>query len=242
MTIRETRSVAAAAAAEVRAAADEATTLSFTGHAAVFNQRTWIGPKRWGFWEEIAEGFFDDVLDDDAAFLVNHDPSILLARSPGTLKLSVDKVGLVADADWDPADPDAVKWAGRVQRLDATQMSFAFTVAEEKWSEDADGFEIRTLLKCERLYDVSLVTYPAYEGTDAGMRGYAAAAEVVKAHRGVDPRDLDVRERPLVILDKTASDADVEAVKDELQRSTDVQSSVRALRHRGIAARYGLTL
>lgn len=170
--------------AEVRKADSGA--LTFTGHAAVFNQRTWIGPKKWGFYEEVDAGFFDDVLDDRAAFLVNHDPNIVLARNGSTMTLSTDKKGLVPVADWDPEDPDAVKWAGRVRRGDVNEMSFAFTVGEEKWSEDDAGNEIRTLLKADRLYDVSLVTYPAYDGTDGGMRDQAA--EVVKRHRGFDPR------------------------------------------------------
>lgn len=188
MSIRETRAVTIDQA-QVRKASDDAETLDFTGHAAVFNQRTWIGPKRWGFLEEVDPGFFDDVLEDRAAFLVNHDPNIVLARNGSTMTLAVDDKGLVPEARWDPADPDAVKWAGRVRRGDVNEMSFAFTVAEEKWSEDEDGNEVRTLLKAERLYDVSLVTYPAYEGTDAGMRGFDAAAEVVKRHRGTDPRE-----------------------------------------------------
>lgn len=182
-------------APEVRAATDDDTDkLLFTGHAAVFDQRTWIGPKRWGFWEEIDPGFFRNVLDDDAAFLVNHDPNIVLARNGNTMTLKTDKKGLVPEAEWDPSDPDASMWAGRVRRGDVTQMSFAFTVAEEKWSEDEDtGEETRTLLTAERLYDVSLVTYPAYQGTDAAMRE-KEAAEVVKRHRGEDPRTAKPRE------------------------------------------------
>jgi HK97 family phage prohead protease len=187
--MRELRTVTLEAP-EVRAADDDKA-LRFTGHAAVFNERTWIGPKRWGFWEQIDPGFFRNVLDDDAAFLVNHDPNIVLARNGKTLSLSTDKRGLVTDAEWDPADPDAAMWAGRVRRGDVTQMSFAFTVAEEKWAEDDEGQETRTLLTAERLYDVSLVTYPAYEGTDAGMRD--GAAEVVKRHRGYDPRTEEPR-------------------------------------------------
>jgi HK97 family phage prohead protease len=189
--MREQRTVTLEAP-EVRAADDDKG-LRFTGHAAVFNERTWIGPKRWGFWEQIDPGFFRNVLDDDAAFLVNHDPNIVLARNGKTLSLSVDKRGLVTDAEFDPADPDAAMWAGRVRRGDVTQMSFAFTVAEEKWAEDDEGQETRTLLTAERLYDVSLVTYPAYEGTDAGMRD--GAAEVVKRHRGYDPRTEEPRPR-----------------------------------------------
>jgi HK97 family phage prohead protease len=188
MTMRETRAVTFDQA-EVRKADDGG--LTFTGHAAVFNQRTWIGPKKWGFYEEVSEGFFDDVLDDRAAFLVNHDPNILLARNGSTMSLSVDDKGLVPEARWDPTDPDAIKWAGRVRRGDANEMSFAFTVKEESWSEDEAGNEVRTLLKADRLYDVSLVTYPAYEGTDGGMRDQAA--EVVKRHRGFDPRVPQVK-------------------------------------------------
>lgn len=214
---RETRAVAATA--EIRAGSEDAPELKFNGHAAVFNERTWIGPKRWGFWEQIDPGFFRDVLEDDAAFLVNHDPSELLARNPGTMQLSTDKRGLVTDADWDPEDPDARKWAGRVQRGDITQMSFAFTVREDSWEEDPEtGEETRTLLTAERLYDVSLVTYPAYAGTDGGMRDQAA--ELVLRHRGYDPR---IEEPP-----KSKGDEGL--------------LGLRVRRHRLIAARYSLPL
>ena len=164
--VREMRAVPISGA-EMRKSDDS---LNFVGHPAVFNQKTWIGPKRWGFWEEVDPGFFRDVLDDDAAFLVNHDPSILLARNGKTMSLATDATGLVSDAEWDSADPDAVMWAGRVARGDITQMSFSFTVSEENWYEDEDGTETRTLLTCERLYGVSLVTCPAYDGTDGARR------------------------------------------------------------------------
>jgi HK97 family phage prohead protease len=218
--MRELRTVTLEAP-EVRAATEDDTdVLHFTGHAAVFNERTWIGPKRWGFWEEIDPGFFRDVLSDDAAFLVNHDPNIVLARNGKTMTLTTDDRGLVPDAEWDPADPEAVMWAGRVRRGDVTQMSFAFTVAEEKWSEDADtGEETRTLLTADRLFDVSLVTYPAYPGTEGGLRD--SAAEVVKRHRGYDPRTDTPPARNL---------------------PTAPGPGLLALRHRSLAKRYRLPL
>lgn len=204
---------------ERRAEGDEPAELRFTGHAAVFNERTWIGPKRWGFWEEIDPGFFRDVLDDEAAFLVNHDPNQLLARNGVTMSLSVDSRGLVPDAEWDPEDPDARMWAGRVRRGDITQMSFAFTVKEEKWSEDPDsGEEIRTLLLAERLYDVALVTYPAYSGTDGAMRDQAA--EVVLRHRGYDPRKQQPAE----------------------EEKEDPALGLTIMRHRLLARRHGFPL
>jgi HK97 family phage prohead protease len=195
--------------------------LRFLGHPAVFNEPTWIGPKRWGFREVVDPGFFRDVLDDDAAFLVNHDPSILLARNGKTMRLSTDDRGLVSDADWDPADPDAVMWAGRVDRGDISQMSFSFTVKEEKWEEDDEGVETRTLLTCERLYDVSLVTYPAYDGTDGAMRD--SAAEVVRRHRG----DL------ITAAEKRSRDE---------QPATETTPNLTVVRHRMIARRHRLPL
>lgn len=147
--------------------------MRFRGHAAVFKQRTWIGPQRHGFWEEVAPGAFDRALDDgqDVAFLVDHDPAKVLARTPsGTLRLSKDKTGLVADADL--ADVSYGRdLAVLLERGDLSHMSFAFTVpdggAEEV--EQKDGTWLRRLNDVD-LFDVSVVAYPAYAGTDAALR------------------------------------------------------------------------
>jgi HK97 family phage prohead protease len=221
--MRELRTVALQAP-EVRAATEGDTdVLEFTGHAAVFNEKTWIGPKRWGFWEEVDPGFFRDVLGDPAAFLINHDPNMLLARNGNTMTLTVDERGLVPDAQWDAADPEAQMWAGRVRRGDITQMSFAFDVAEDSWHFNEDsGEETRTLLRASALYDVSLVTYPAYSGTDGAMRD-AAAAEVVRRHRGYDPRT----EEPTTGRRRASAGPSLEA---------------RQRRHAALAKRYRLPL
>lgn len=218
--------------------------LVFEGHAAVFNQRTWIGPSGWGFWEQIDRGFFDDVLEDRAAFLVNHDPNIILARSPDTMTLSTDDVGLVPEARWDSADPDAVKWAGRVRRGDANEMSFAFTVASELWEYDEDtGEETRTLIKAEQLFDVSLVTYPAYEGTDGAMRADMKQAEAIaRRHRN---GELTVARPKLVTsgFQRGGDLRDKEAVLPPAAALEDDRSAqIIKLRHRITAARLGLPL
>lgn len=160
-------------------AADEATGLRFTGHAAVFNQRTYIGLPPWGFFEEIAPGAFSDVLTDDVRMLFNHDKNFVLARTTnGTLRLSEDEVGLVDDADMAPVSY-ARDLATLIAREDVNQQSFAFWPKEERYEvieiEDQEtGTKIKADLvvvtKMERLFDVSPVTYPAYSGTDAGLR------------------------------------------------------------------------
>lgn len=151
--------------------------LRFKGHAAVFKERTWIGPQRHGFWEEVAPTTFDRALEEgqDVAFLVDHDPGKVLARSTsGTLRLSKDKTGLVADADL--ADVSYGRdLAVLLERGDVSHMSFAFTVPEGGADEieQKDGTWLRRLVDVD-LYDVSVVAYPAYKGTDAALRAIEA--------------------------------------------------------------------
>lgn len=158
---------------------------TFVGHASVFNQRTLIGSRDWGFIEEIAPGAFDDVLNDDVRFLFNHDGQPLARTSNGTLVLSVDKEGLRNEAVL--ADTTLGRdVALLVARGDLTQQSFAFTVARDgaSWSvlkDDDTGMEmdLRTVNKIERLYDTSVVTYPAYEGATGNLRFQPATADEV---------------------------------------------------------------
>ncbi len=147
--------------------------IGFKGHAAMFNRRTWIGPKRWGFFEQVAPGAFSKTLGEaDVRFLVNHDPNLLLARNKaGTLRLSEDDAGLATDADMAPVSY-AQDLAVLLERGDISQMSFAFETVKDQWETLDDDNELRTLLEV-RLWDVSVVTYPAYEDTDAGLRGAA---------------------------------------------------------------------
>ena len=161
-------------------------TADFYGHAALFNKRTWIGPRTWGFWELVAPGAFDKTINDsDCRFLINHDPNLLLARNKaGTLKLSVDDSGLVTEA---PGLDRRQSYTNDVvislERGDITQMSFAFEVVKESWEILDDDSELRTIEEV-KLWDVSVVTYPAYEDTDAGLR--AAAFEALCRSAGID--------------------------------------------------------
>jgi len=158
-------------AISLRAKADA---LHFRGHAAVFDQRTWIGPPKYGFWEEVAPEAFDRAMsEDDVRLLVDHDPGKVLARNvAGTLRLTKDKRGLVADADM--ADVSYARdLAVLLDRGEVSQMSFGFVPRTEEWSTLDDGAEVRRLVDVE-LFDVSVVAYPAYEGTDAALRAVEA--------------------------------------------------------------------
>ena len=144
------------------------------GHFAVFNQRTEIWP---GFFEEVAPGAFDDVLKDDVRVLMNHNPDLILARTGSkTARIGVDDVG--GTVEWDfPNTTTGNDLRESMQRGDIAEMSFGFTVRENKWTDLEDGKVLRTILKIKRLYDVSPVTFAAYPQTDVALRSHEAWKE-----------------------------------------------------------------
>lgn len=148
------------------------------GHAAIFNEWTVIGGY---FQERVADGAFKRaVKENDVRLLLNHSPDGILARTKnGTLELSEDEVGLHYRGILNPLDPFAVSSYAKIKRGDIDQSSFAFRVLKETWEEAdatvAGDLPKRTILEAE-LYDVSPVTYPAYEGTDVGARAVHDAA------------------------------------------------------------------
>ena len=152
---------------------------TLTGHAAVFNRWsedlfTFAGTFR----ERIAPGAFTSVLDSkpDVRLLFNHDGLALARTKSGTLELSEDAEGLKVWARLAPTSA-ASDLRMAMQRGDVDQMSFAFTIAEDEWHEDHDSEEIeRTILRVDELFDVSVVTFPAYPDTDVTMRELRQAA------------------------------------------------------------------
>ena len=114
------------------------------------------------FREKFERGAFDDCMEQDVVALFNHNINAILARTISkTLKIWQDDAGLHYEFD----APDNT--AGRdlvvsLQRGDVQHSSFGFTIQDEKWEEDEEVGEIRTVLKVKRLYDVSPVVFPAY--------------------------------------------------------------------------------
>lgn len=178
---------------QIRATDEAVPSLVFRGHAAVFDQPTLIGSREWGFVEWIEPGAFREVLEDDVRFLFNHDGLPLARTTNGTLELSEDKTGLLSVANL--ADITLSRdLAKLIERGDISQMSFAFTIGDggeervgyfEKDHAEFPGMMFRAVTKMGGLFDVSPVTYPAYDGTDAGMRSSAdhvrAEAEKLRA-------------------------------------------------------------
>lgn len=138
-------------------------TRKITGYAAVFNS---MSEDLGGFREIVAPGAFSETLDADVRALWNHDANLVLGRTKsGTLALSEDDRGLRVEI----TPPESAGWMlEAMDRGDVDQMSFGFFVDDDEWKMQ-DGEPLRTLRKV-RLFDVSVVTYPAYPETEAAVR------------------------------------------------------------------------
>ena len=154
---------------ELRVHHDEGAAPKISGYAAMFDSPADIG---W-FREVIKAGAFDETLanGDDVRALFNHDPNLVLGRTKAnTLRLSVDDKGLMYEID--PPDTQFARdLMESIRRGDVSQSSFAFETISDRWRTE-DKQDVRELIKV-RLFDVSPVTYPAYEETSVGVRSHA---------------------------------------------------------------------
>lgn len=166
----------------------EAGGMTVVGYAAVFNQRADIGGY---FGEVIAPGAFKrSITEDDIHAYYAHDGGRVLGRkSAGTLRLSEDARGLSVEIDL-PNTTDGNDVRELVSRGDVSGMSFGFRVTREEWDETSDP-PTRTIHEV-RLYEVSPVPKPAYEGTTIAMRSLDAARVENRKRNSILP---DLRER-----------------------------------------------
>ena len=147
-----------------------------TGYFSVFGDEYELFP---GATESVDPHAFDDALTGDIRALINHDTTLVLGRTTaGTLKLEVDNHGLRGDILINPDDQDAVNAWARVQRGDVSQCSFGFDILDEEteWREDGS---VHWTIKSVKLYEVSVCTFPAYQGTEVSAR-QAQYADVKK--------------------------------------------------------------
>ena len=152
---------------------DEGGDVRVSGYAAVFDEETNIGGM---FVEVIQRGAFEDAIGrDDVVFLINHEGLPLARTRSGTLNLAEDDHGLFMEAMLDQNDPDVRSIIPKMQRGDLDKMSFAFIPEVQSWDESGDVPK-RSISKV-KLYDVSIVTTPAYGGTEIGLRSLESYRE-----------------------------------------------------------------
>lgn len=172
------------------------------GTPIVFNQETVI----WEFdgvqyKEIIASRALDGAKIDDVVLNIDHEGKPAAKTKNQTLKLDIrnDAVYMEADLSQNATGRELYE---DIENGFYDKMSFAFTVEEDSYNRDT---HTRTITKIKRLYDVSAVTFPAYEQTQISARSWAEAQheiEVAEATRGTEVSSLETRKRKLKMKER----------------------------------------
>ena len=146
------------------------------GYFVVFDQPYYIDD--W-YEERVDRGAFEGCDMSDVRALMDHRTDMVLGRTTSnTLTLSIDDTGIFGSILVNSADTDAVNLHARVQRGDVNQASFGFDEDSVTYDDLPDGRTRRTINSISKLYEVSVCTFPAYEGTYVTARSSDAAAQI----------------------------------------------------------------
>ena len=137
----------------------------------------------------IDRGALADTDLRDVRFLINHNTDMIpLARSRNnnensTMQLSVDdEIGMKIRVNLDTENnADARALYSAVERGDISGMSFMFTVDGDRWEDIESEHPQRHITAISKVFEVSAVTFPAYEATSIQARGLAEALDSAKA-------------------------------------------------------------
>ena len=183
---------------QIRSVSDEEQEPTIEGYALKYNKPSQVLGGFVRFIEQIAPGALQDCDMSNVVATINHDQNQVLGRSGVNLELTTDEVGLKFSVT--PTDTTfAHDLITNIEAGVINQCSFAFTVADgddaQEWTDSTqDGVDYeRTIYRIARLYDVSIVTMPAYPDTEAkvGQR----SMDMVKRMQSQDVKEAVQQER-----------------------------------------------
>ena len=168
---------------EVRAEENEEHGHFLSGVPIVFDSRTDLG-----WHDEIIERGALDATDlRDVRFLINHNTDMIpLARSRNnnensTMQMSVGDSGMAIRVDLDTENnAESKALYSAVERGDISGMSFMFSVDSDAWEDLESEHPTRIIRSISKVFEVSAVTFPAYEATSIQARGLSDALDGAK--------------------------------------------------------------
>lgn len=198
---------------EIRAAKDEKNGTFIEGVPIVFDKKCDMG-----FFEEyISRDALSKTDMKDVRFLVNHNIDMTpLARSRNnnansTMQMEVKADGMHIRVNLDTENnTDAKNLYSAIQRGDVSGMSFMFIVRGDKWEKLDTDYPKRTITDIEKIFEVSAVTFPAYEATSIKARSVSAlesARQELESKRAEEfkseeaKRENEERNRSLTLLE-----------------------------------------
>ena len=199
---------------EVRAENNDEHGNFLSGRPIVFNEPTDMG----GWYQEVIDrGALDNTDLRDVRFLVGNDTSMIpLARSRrnnanSTMQMEIDENGMAIRVDLDTENnSEARALYSAAKRQDLDGMSFMFTVDGEEWENLESDYPTRHIRSIGRVFEVSAVAFPAYEGTSLEARS-AEALENARASlekERAEQRDAQLREEIRELIKKGTSHED----------------------------------
>lgn len=207
---------------DIRAEQDEDGVAYIEGYPIVFNQETEVG----GLFREVIEpDAVTESLLRDVALMVGHDFGMIpLAHSRrnnenSTMRLSIDEHGVKMRSALDVVNnPKAKEAYSAVKRGDLSGMSFAFTVDKDSWEDLDTERPLRRITGIGKIYEVSLVAFPAYTGTSVQAASEGDALDSVVASLESARKQLE---------EERAAEAEQErrtAVLERLKKLTEVSA------------------
>lgn len=190
---------------DVRAKEDEEHGTYLEGQPIVYNSRTDLG-----LYDEIIEvGALKNTNLKDVRFLVNHDFNMIpLARSRNntknsTMQMTVNDEGMSIRVNLDvEGNAKAKELYSAVKRGDISGMSFAFYIDKEEWEDLKTEHPTRRIKSISEIFEVSAVTFPAYEDTNISARQNKMVLESAKDVLESARRSMDIDNADSLKLEK----------------------------------------
>lgn len=197
---------------EIRAKQDDKHGHFVEGQPIVFNQRTDMG---W-YDEVIAPGALDNCDLKDVRFLVNHNTDMIpLARSRNnnensTMQMSIAAEGMNIRVNLDTENnTESKNLYSAIERGDVSGMSFMFSVNKSEWDETNPEHPTRTITDIAKVFEVSAVTWPAYESTSITARCSGAldnAKEELESLRRAREEKAEAEKRTMLEIEQRERD------------------------------------
>lgn len=175
------------------------------GYASTFEEYTLYEDDEVIYNERIEPTAFDEADLSDVVFLLDHTGRVYARTKNGTVSLSTDEKGLFTRTDLSKTTASR----GVFEDIEAgnySQMSFAFTVAEDRFEEKRNEGEktiyTRIIDRVKKVFDISAVGFPANPTTDIGVATRSAfngAIEKLQAERLEEERRRQEVERARAI-------------------------------------------
>ncbi len=147
------------------------------GYASTFEEYTLYESEDYIWRERIEPKAFDEADLTDVVFLLDHTGRVYARTKNGTVKLSVDDNGFFTRTDLSKTSASRSVYED-IEAGNYSQMSFAFTVAEDRYEEKrAEGEKTvftRIIDRIKKVYDISAVGFPANPTTNIGVATRAA--------------------------------------------------------------------